>query len=100
MSEDKPDPDPKALWLPRIREVFSGYPVAWLDPTTHVMYFDGIERTLEVFNADVCDQRVLIRAFRPLREHVEAALKGPVVIIFHTRKETARLYPALHGGTA
>lgn len=74
--------------LPRLRGVFGGRVVAW----------SSAERTLEVFNADARDQLDLLSEFRALRGEVEAALGGPVVVVFHTAKETARLHAFLGAG--
>lgn len=75
-------------WLPQIREAFGGRPVVWRDPSM-----------LEVFNADARDQLDLLRAFRSLREPIEADLVGVICVLFHTREETARLYPAMMAET-
>lgn len=80
-------------WLPELREVFCGRPVRW-DENPFGDY-DGRERTLDVFNADAFDQIGLLRRFRTVRSEVEEALGGPVIVIFHTTRETARLYAAV-----
>ncbi len=54
--------------------------------------YEGRERTLEVFNADANEQILLLRKIRRLRAALEEAAGGPVVVIFHTRRESARLY--------
>lgn len=77
--------------LPRISAAFEGRPVRWADDDVLGDY-DGRERTLEVFNADAREQLELLHRFRPLRPDVEQLAGGPVVVIFHTTKETARLY--------
>jgi hypothetical protein len=79
-------------WLPRLREVFAGRPVAWAGARA-VGDYDGRERTLDVFNVDARDQLDLLKRFRGVRPEIEAALGGPVIVLFHTTKETARLYP-------
>jgi len=77
--------------LPSISAVFEGRPVRWAGP--HALGdYDGRDCTLEVFNADVREQLALLTRFRPLRPEVEAVAGGPVIVIFHTTKETARLY--------
>ena len=76
-------------WLPRLRDVFGGRTVCWATP---VFRYDGRERTLSVFNADASDHRELLRQFRDVRSEVEAAVGGPVIVLFHTTKETVRLY--------
>jgi hypothetical protein len=51
-------------------------------------------RTLEVFNAEPAEQRALFRRMRLARPELELCLGGPLCIIFHTRRESARLYAA------
>jgi hypothetical protein len=81
-------------WLPRLRDVFGGRPVAWAGSRA-VGDYDGCERTLDVFNADARDQLELLTRFRGLRPEIEAALGGPIIVLFHTTAETARLYPEI-----
>jgi len=76
-------------WLPRLRDVFGGRTVCWAAP---LFSYDGCERTLSVFNADAGDHRELLRQFRDVRSEVETTVGGPVIVLFHTTKETARLY--------
>ena len=76
--------------IPQIREVFEGRVARWSAPSP--CDYDGRERALDVFDADAAEQRDLLRRFRAIRPAVEAAAGGPVIVIFHTRKETARLY--------
>jgi hypothetical protein len=78
-------------WLPRLREVFDGRPVAWAGLRA-VGDYDGRERTLDVFNADARDQLDLLTRFRGLRSEIEAALGGSIIVLFHTTTETTRLY--------
>lgn len=54
--------------------------------------YDGRERTIEVFDADAKEQRRLLRRLRAVRAELDATTGGPVVFVFHTRKESARLY--------
>jgi len=54
--------------------------------------YDGRERTLEVFEADAHEQRGLLRLLRPDRAELDAAAGGRLVIVFHTRVESRRLY--------
>ena len=74
----------------RIRGVLSGRPVRWAQNV--LGDYDGRDRTLEVFNADAAEQRELFRSLRPLRKEMEVVAGGPVIVIFHTRAESARLY--------
>ncbi|HWO18446.1 MAG TPA: hypothetical protein VNO30_06705 [Kofleriaceae bacterium] len=78
--------------LHRVAELLNDRPVRWADPHQFIGDFDGRERTLEVFNADALEQRELMRRMRPIREELETAAGGPVVVIFHTRAESARLH--------
>jgi hypothetical protein len=81
-------------WLPRLRDVFGGRPVAWAGSRA-VSDHDGRERTLDVFNTDARDQLELLTRFRGLRSGIEAALGGPIIVLFHTTSETTRLYPEM-----
>jgi hypothetical protein len=83
---------PRESWPKRIRDVMDGRPVRWADAPNLVGDYDGRERTLEVFDADAKDQRLLLRRLRPIREELEQAAGGPVLVIFHTSLESARLY--------
>ncbi len=78
--------------LDRVAEVLGDRPVRWADPGQFIGDYDGRERTLEVFNADASEQRELLRHMRPIREELETVAGGPVVVIFHTRAESARLH--------
>ena len=74
----------------RLSDLLDGRPVRWAE---HVAGdYDGRDRTLEVFNADPAEQRELFRRLRPVRKEMEALAGGPVIVIFHTRTESARLY--------
>lgn len=44
------------------------------------------------FNADLAEQRDLFRRLRPIRLELEEGAGGPVIVVFHTRSESARLY--------
>jgi hypothetical protein len=70
-----------------------GRPARWATGANTVGDYDGRERTLDVFLADGPEQRGLLRLLRPLVPDLERAAGGPVVVVFHTRAETARLYP-------
>src|SRR5215468_7063035 len=78
-------------WLPRLRDVFDGRPVAW-GGSRAVGDYDGRERTLDVFNADARNQLELLTRSRTLRPEIEAALGGPIIVLFHTTAGTTRLY--------
>jgi hypothetical protein len=69
-----------------------GRPARWATSEHLVGDYEGRERTLEVFLAEPHDQRGLVRSLRPLRPAIEAAAGGPVIVIFHTRAESERLY--------
>jgi hypothetical protein len=74
----------------RISDLFNARPVRWAQNVTGD--YEGRDRTLEVFNADPAEQADLFRRLRPIRKEMEAFAGGPVIVIFHTRAESARLY--------
>jgi hypothetical protein len=79
--------------IPRqVAALLGGRPVRWLPRDRLLVDFDGSMRTLEVFNADSKEQHELLRALRPQRAALEAAVGGPIIIIFHTEAESRRLY--------
>jgi hypothetical protein len=82
--------DARGQQLATVRALLDGRPVRWA-PSRSGDY-DGRERTLEVFNADAHEHLELIRRLRPIRAELAATAGGPVVFVFHTRKESARLY--------
>ncbi len=67
----------------------------WAPADRAVGDYDGRDRTLEVFNADVPEQRTLLRELRLARSEIERAIGGPLVVLFHTSSETERLYPEM-----
>lgn len=74
----------------RLSDALTGRQVRWAQ---HIVGdYEGRDRTLEVFNADPAEQGDLYRRLRPLRREMEALAGGPVIVIFHTRSESARLY--------
>jgi hypothetical protein len=73
-----------------LRVAVEGRPFRWSSPQPGD--YDGRDRTLEVFNADAGEQRELLRRLRSARVELEQTASGPIVIVFHTRKESARLY--------
>lgn len=75
-----------------VSQLLDSRPVRWVPPERVLGDYDGRSRTLEVFNADPKEQRQLLRRLRPERPAIEQAAGGPVIVIFHTRKETRRLY--------
>jgi len=78
--------------IQRIAELFGDRPVRWADLAHFIGNYDGRDRTLEVFNTDASEQRASLRRMRPMREEIEAIAGGPVVVIFYTRAESARLH--------
>jgi hypothetical protein len=85
-----------------VSEVFGGRPTRWTSRDRLVGDFDGRERTLDIFDASAGEQLALLRRLRPLRQEIEELIGGPLLVIFHTPKETARLYPEvarLRGGS-
>lgn len=83
---------PRESWPRKVRDIMDGRPVRWADAPNLVGDYDGRDRTLEVFNADAKDQRLLLRRLRPCRDELEEAAGGPVIVIFHTSAESDRLY--------
>lgn len=73
----------------RVSTLLGDRPVRWSEMAGD---YDGSECTLEVFEADAGEQRGLLRALRPVRAELEAAAGGPLVLVFHTRAESRRLY--------
>jgi hypothetical protein len=73
-----------------VSELLGGRPARWL--TAPVADYDGHERTLEVFDADAGEQLELLRRLRTVRPELSAAVGGPLVVVFHTRAESARLH--------
>jgi len=72
-----------------ISKLIGDRPVRWAEVTGN---YDGNDRTIEVFETDVEDQRLLFKKLRSLREQSEENIGGPLVIIFHTKQESKRLY--------
>jgi hypothetical protein len=72
--------------------IVDGRPVRWAPAERLVGDYDGRERTLQVFNADACDQRRLRDAIDERRVPIEEAAGGPLVIIFHSRKQSVERY--------
>jgi hypothetical protein len=72
-----------------ISKMIEWRPVRWA--TTSGDY-DGRDRTIEVFNADAPDQRRLLAQIRKGSRHLEEAFGGPLVVIFHSGKQTAERY--------
>jgi len=83
---------PRDTWVKKLRALMNGRPVRWAEPNSSIGDYDGRGRAIEVFNADFKDQRRLLHQLRPDREDLERAVGGPVTIIFHTTRESARLY--------
>lgn len=73
----------------RVSELLDRRPVRWGEM---VGDYDGREHTLEIFDADANEQRGLLRKLRPVREALDEAAGGPIVLVFHTRAESRRLY--------
>ena len=77
----------------RVSELMGGRPTRWVPADSLVGDFDGRKRALEVFDARAGEQRQLLRRLRPLRQEIERLIGGPLIVIFHTLRETERLYP-------
>ena len=83
---------PPVPLMSRLVAAFDGRPVRWA--AAQLGDYDGRDRTLEVFNADPSEQRDLVRRLRPLRAALERDAGGPVVLVFHTRAQSAGHYAA------
>lgn len=83
----------------RVSELLGGRVVCWSPSDRLVGDYDGRQRTLEVFHAALGEQMDLLRRLRPVREEIERLIEGPLVVIFHSPKESERLY-AEECGTA
>lgn len=79
----------------RIAALVGGRAVRWLPRDRAVGDYDGRERTVEVFDADAREQRALLRRLGDARAEIERSVGGPLIVIFHTPRETARLYPEM-----
>ncbi|MCB9587927.1 MAG: hypothetical protein H6718_21155 [Polyangiaceae bacterium] len=77
-------------WAERI-QAFTGRPVRWAPADQLWGDYDGRNNTIEIFNVDGPEQRELYHRLRSLREDLESKL-GALIVIFHTRKESQRLY--------
>jgi hypothetical protein len=77
----------------RISELLDGRPTRWTPAERLLGDYDGRERTLDVFDAHAVEQRSLLRQLRPLRGAIEQVIGGPLIVLFHTPRETRRLYP-------
>lgn len=75
----------------RVAEVL-GRPARWAATADSIGDYDGREHTLDVFDAEAREQLALLRALRAERAELERAAGGPLIVIFHTKAETRRLY--------
>jgi len=79
--------------IPRIVSALLGRrPVRWAPMESCLADFDGWANTLEVFNADPGEQRRLLAGLRARREELDQLAGGRIVFVFHTCRESARLY--------
>jgi hypothetical protein len=72
-----------------VSRILAWRPVRWATP---VGDYDGRERTLEVFNADLRDQRRLLVEIDKHRQTLAEAAGGPLIVIFHSVKQTEDRY--------
>ena len=80
--------------IPHLVEELLRKPARWaVDGGQIVCWYDGLDQTLEVFNASASEQRPLLSRLRPIRSEIEQVLGVPLVVIFHTPEQTDRLYP-------
>ena len=77
----------------RVSRLLDGRPVRWAPSSSLFGDYDGRERTLDVFDAEPRDQRRLRGDIdRALREELQTAAGGPVIVIFHSIKQSAARY--------
>lgn len=79
----------------RVAELGGGRAVRWVPSDRAIGDYDGRERTLEVFDVDAGEQRSLLRRIGPARAEIEQSIGGPLIVVFHTPRETTRLYPEM-----
>lgn len=75
-------------------------PVRWADSATTLGDFDARNVALEIFDVAARDELNLLRVLRSAREWAATKLGVPVVIVFHTPKETDRLYAWVRGSAS
>jgi hypothetical protein len=62
-------------------------PVQWAQS---FLVYDGCERTLRVFNAELPDQIGMLERLEPHRQELKEAAGGPLVVMFFSRKQSSR----------
>lgn len=72
-----------------VSRLVGGRPVLWAHP---IFKYDGCDRTLRVLNADAKDQLDLLSAIERDRSRLEPVVGGPLVVIFHSVKQSAERY--------
>lgn len=65
-------------------------PARWIPDELSVGDYDGRQRTLQVFNAEPAEQLSLVQKLEPMRNVLHAAARGPIVILFHSRKQSKK----------
>jgi hypothetical protein len=75
----------RAKYSDLVSVLFDGRPTRWAESNGA---YDGSDRTLEVFNVDHAERRDLMRRLRGIRVDMEQELGGPVVVLFHDRRES------------
>jgi hypothetical protein len=75
-----------------VSDLIGGRPVRWVPTNRLVGDYDGRERTLQIFNADPKDQRRLLDEIDKQRGSLDEAAGGPLVIIFHSVKQSTERY--------
>lgn len=80
----------------RVSELMGGKVVRWkpLDQPPFA-FFEGVERTLEVFDTEVRERRRLYDVLEPEWPELYAAAGGHIVLLFYNAEETARYFPDL-----
>jgi len=67
-----------------------GRPARWAPEQTLLGDFDGKERTLQVFNAELVDQLRLLEQLEHYRDWLERIAGGPIVVMFLSTRQSLR----------
>jgi hypothetical protein len=76
--------------VPAVVAQLSRRPVRWAPEEALLGQYDGDERTLQIFNAELGDQLRLLEQLEPYRPWLERSAGGPIVVIFFSVKQSLR----------
>ena len=94
------DPSARIAALGLFRKELRTELIRWTDDRTSRGDFDGRERSIEIFDVPVSQQRALHRRLSDVRKKAAEILGGPVVVLFHSPAETRRHYRWILGPAA